>query len=737
MTLTDSDYESIRNVDVLQEAALILRAQVMNIKAKKLPENITVKNLLEGECEVPKDLSDFCATFLSGTRTHRQNTINKKRLVSSFCQDFIYAVTNGRIKTSKHITLAMALKSLTSSRKIINIINKFGHCCSYTTTEELETEATFNATSSSQICPDDIVRKPNLSTGVAFNNFDRFVDTLTGKDTLHDTVGIIFQNIVPDTTDDECSSEAEETSGSKKRRRTFDAITPNLDPYPKRPRLLQCLQPLSPEIYAEPSSLKIQQRINHIWMFSHALAIPKTPMWVGFNSKIFLDESMKQRISYLTTINQSPTNNAVVKETMVQSLKIAAECNDKYIQVTYDLAIAKIALQIQSQTDEFQNIFIHIGGFHVMMAFFKAIGKFIDACGISNIMIDTELIASGSVNGFLTGKHFNRCKRLHPTVSLAFSILHFRQFLKECNIEITEEMKSYITNYNNTKSAACMIEHQPLADIIIQYENYLKQTINGERGKTAQYYMIYVNLVNYYLLFNSSIRTADFNLFKYVLPKISNLFFALNQPNYARWLVRYHNNLCQVDETHPGLRELFEKGSFGIKRTEKDFSRQPIDLTLEQTINANAANKLTGVLHFTNSTAARQRWCKSHSIRSTIISYVVQQAGLSKNQDITADLEKSKMDKSTTQLNSFIGGIMRNVNPFDENIDKGKLFNISSGQAASIDIENFLLNVENSGNKFRENFIRECEEDINRFEKPIKRNKILTFIDTLKKKKLL
>ena len=123
-------------------------------------------------------------------------------------------------------------------------------------------------------------------------------------------------------------------------------------------------------------------------------------------------------------------------------------------------------------------------------------------------------------------------------------------------------------------------------------------------------------------------------------------------------------------------------------------------------------------MHFTNFTAARQRWCKSHSIRSTIISHVVQQVGLSKNQDITADFEKSKMEKSTIQLNNFIGGIMRNINPFDENIGKEKIFNISNEQAASIDIENFLLNVENSGKQLRENFIRECEEDINRFEKP-------------------
>jgi hypothetical protein len=56
------------------------------------------------------------------------------------------------IKTSKHINLGLAMKS--NSRKMINILNKYGHCCSYTTLEELETEATFAATSRLNICPE-------------------------------------------------------------------------------------------------------------------------------------------------------------------------------------------------------------------------------------------------------------------------------------------------------------------------------------------------------------------------------------------------------------------------------------------------------------------------------------------------------------------------------------------------------------------------------------------------------
>ncbi|GFW58400.1 hypothetical protein TNCV_3320821 [Trichonephila clavipes] len=67
---------------------------------------------------------------------------------------------------------------------MINILNRLGHCCSYNTLEELETEATISSVNRSQICPPDIIQSPSLSTGVAFDNFDRYVDTLTGKDTL-------------------------------------------------------------------------------------------------------------------------------------------------------------------------------------------------------------------------------------------------------------------------------------------------------------------------------------------------------------------------------------------------------------------------------------------------------------------------------------------------------------------------------------------------------------------------
>lgn len=84
--------------------------------------------------------------------------------------------------------------------------------------------------------------------------------------------------------------------------------------------------------------------------------------------------------------------------------------------------------------------------------------------------------------------------------------------------------------------------------------------------------MMYVQFIDYYLMFGYSIRSGDFEIYMYVLLKFSNLFFTFNQQNYTRYLVKYHDNLLKVDETHPGLEENLKKG-IGIKRTPKTFPR--------------------------------------------------------------------------------------------------------------------------------------------------------------------
>lgn len=147
------------------------------------------------------------------------------------------------------------------------------------------------------------------------------------------------------------------------------------------------------------------KKINFFRLLSHRLRLPDC-QWIGYNSKIFKDESAIQKIEYLLQINDSPTNPDVGKETSRRSLQIASECGKTYYNVTYDLTMAKIARRIQSSGDEFLKLFIHFGCFHTMMSYHKAMGKCIEGSGLVNLLIDSGILAHGSVNTLLGAKNF-------------------------------------------------------------------------------------------------------------------------------------------------------------------------------------------------------------------------------------------------------------------------------------------------------------------------------------------
>ena len=171
-----------------------------------------------------------------------------------------------------------------------------------------------------------------------------------------------------------------------------------------------------------------------LWMadFNIEAEDKTTPMWVGWNAMLIPRDNFTQSIFYLPQINQSPTSYSVVLETLRRSSKIAKECNKSAIVVTYDLAIAKIAMSIQAeQSPALDNVFVALGSFHIEMAFFSACGKVIAESGGPHFLNECGILKPGSLKGFISGKHYNRCKRFHDYLSLAMELLHFQSYLSK------------------------------------------------------------------------------------------------------------------------------------------------------------------------------------------------------------------------------------------------------------------------------------------------------------------
>ncbi|GFX20244.1 uncharacterized protein TNCV_1438031 [Trichonephila clavipes] len=120
------------------------------------------------------------------------------------------------------------------------------------------------------------------------------------------------------------------------------------------------------------------------------------------------------------------------------------------------------------------------------MAFFKAIGVFINECGLSYMMIESNIIASGSVNGLVEGKHFNRCKRLHPLMALGLKMLHFDHFLKMNNIEynllkkqVIDDLLHYQEVIDSHSSMPIELPNNVLSRVLSAYQKLVEESRQG------------------------------------------------------------------------------------------------------------------------------------------------------------------------------------------------------------------------------------------------------------------
>ena len=166
---------------------------------------------------------------------------------------------------------------------------------------------------------------------------------------------------------------------------------------------------------------------------------------------------------------------------------------------------------------------------------------------------------------------------------------------------------------------------------------------------------------------------------------------------------------------------------FGTKRSPKSFFRSPIDLALEQTINADAANQRTGIISLlTNSISARERWSECHFLRMSVISNLFTELNMTKKEDITSTLKSHNIKNDNMCLGQILDMIKANMNPFGT-INPLYLFNIATGKSVSQLTGEFLLNISKIGEEETNKFILECIEDPTRFNKSIKRQTIHLF----------
>ena len=200
-------------------------------------------------------------------------------------------------------------------------------------------------------------------------------------------------------------------------------------------------------------------------------------------------------------------------------------------------------------------------------------------------------------------------------------------------------------------------------------------------------------------------------------------------------MVHYHLNLINMEEKHPEAREMLVNGALSIRRTEKSFSRTAVDMTLEQTVNKDAASRLTGIAHFSHSPSARTKWTVTKTARSAIVGSLLSGAGLQQDEDITKELKPYRIERDNEDLQRLLTQICECMNPFGISPDSC-LYCLSTGKAVPDDVKEDLLEWNTKGKQWMEEFREDCFADPDRFEKPIRRRKIKNFASAAVKVKM-
>ena len=132
-------------------------------------------------------------------------------------------------------------------------------------------------------------------------------------------------------------------------------------------------------------------------------------------------------------------------------------------------------------------------------------------------------------------------------LSVSMQILHFREFLnKQCDPLLYLTFQLEIAEFNELENTTAINICKELSSSLEAYTSFCDKTSTCNHGKTAQYWMGYINLVNLYHEFSRSIRSGDLEFYIHCLPKLAEFFFAFNNYNYAKWITKYHENIMSI-----------------------------------------------------------------------------------------------------------------------------------------------------------------------------------------------
>ena len=245
---------------------------------------------------------------------------------------------------------------------------------------------------------------------------------------------------------------------------------------------------------------------------------PQTvPSWSAFNASVqpASDLPSPSTVAYCLVTVASPTQMETVYTLLVCSVSMTKRLQQETTVIIVDQAVYAKALEvIWKRSDEFKSVVLRMGAFHTAYNFLAVIGKRYEGSGLHDLLLESGVVAEGSISGVLTGRHCNRAIRVHKLVMEALHRLQFQKFGEWCNdndtpmdlVTVKRCLKELQTQCSE-KSFAALIECEEFIKLHDVYADYLQRPM-------AQLWRSYINMVSLLLRFIRAMRQGHWEVHK-------------------------------------------------------------------------------------------------------------------------------------------------------------------------------------------------------------------------------
>ena len=431
--------ENYYNKNSIKECANILSDAMKNV-------NFNLNDKFCDECDlrlawenidIPDSFVSFFSTFFNfkmkniyseeenNDPSSSRNDVTLLRIKALF-QIMYFLKYKGPQKTPLHILLGLFIHQTTRSKSAITTLNHLGLSISYDHILRIRTcLACYTEMSCENCMPLPSHFNPNNYTTAAFDNFDHNDSNISGLETTHDTVSVIFQNYDKDfdkTKPSVSSVNIDARSKSLKNILKCQEINTSFNKLPSTINI-----PSDYTVNANIVPLTVQDFYRNIlqiddlaWYITRmdisnnteifALSeSQEVPAWSCFNASVTEDKRQKQIVGYLPDIPAPVTQPSIVYTCLCNFKDLLKQLNQTHLVIACDEGVYKLARHIKLQREkEFDSLILVLGGFHLIKVILSCIGKYLKKSGVEHIFIETGLFGVLVTDQVLQGTNYAR-----------------------------------------------------------------------------------------------------------------------------------------------------------------------------------------------------------------------------------------------------------------------------------------------------------------------------------------